>query len=244
MVAPTGARRSKADHPALPVTLPEILDTASACHAAGAQGFHLHIRDKAGAHSLDAGHYAEAIATLNASLPNMAIQITTESAGIFDVSAQVACIETLRPEWASVSIREMSRDSVAGARLYAIAAAHGTRIQHILYTAQDAALLHYWRSEKIVRADQTDVIIVLGRYADGPAADPAQIAPFLTHLAPDTQWMLCAFDQAEHACLREAARLGGALRVGFENSIIAPDGTPWPDNAASVSALFSALTQG
>ena len=33
MVAPTGARRSKADHPALPITLPEIVATAAACHS-------------------------------------------------------------------------------------------------------------------------------------------------------------------------------------------------------------------
>ena len=31
MVAPNGARRSKSDHPALPVTLPEIVATARAC---------------------------------------------------------------------------------------------------------------------------------------------------------------------------------------------------------------------
>ena len=64
MVAPTGARRGKADHPALPVTLPEILNAAVACHAAGADGFHLHIRDDAGVHSLDAGRYRETLEAL------------------------------------------------------------------------------------------------------------------------------------------------------------------------------------
>ena len=105
MVAPTGARRTKVDHPALPIILPEILAEAEACHAAGADALHLHVRDATGAHSLDHGLYMEALLALQETLPNLRVQITTESAGRYDVSAQLACLEALVPEWASVSIR-------------------------------------------------------------------------------------------------------------------------------------------
>ena len=44
-VAPTGAESSKADVPALPVTLDELVATAKACEAAGAAMIHVHIRD-------------------------------------------------------------------------------------------------------------------------------------------------------------------------------------------------------
>ena len=44
-VAPTGAESSKADVPALPVTLDELVATAQACEAAGAAMIHIHIRD-------------------------------------------------------------------------------------------------------------------------------------------------------------------------------------------------------
>ena len=64
MVAPNGARRMKADHPALPLTVAETVETAQACHAAGAGALHLHIRDAEGRHSLDAGHYREALQAL------------------------------------------------------------------------------------------------------------------------------------------------------------------------------------
>ena len=37
--------------------------------------------------------------------------------------------------------------------------------------------------------------------------------------------------------------MGLDLRIGFENNIHAPDGTPWPDNAAAVAVLRAALTQ-
>lgn len=241
MVAPTGARRSKHDHPALPVTMDEIAQTAVACHDAGADGFHLHGRDAAGAHSIDPGLFREAIAAITARAPTLAVQITTEAAGIFDVAAQLRCIETLRPAWASVSVREMTRDPDRAARLYAAAAEADTRIQHILYDAADAAQLTRWQGDGTVRPAQTGVILVLGRYDTGPASEPAQIAPFLAMLSPRPDWMLCAFSRAEHACLAQAATLGGTLRVGFENSIVAPDGTAWRDNAASLAALIEIL---
>ena len=44
-VAPTGAESSKADVPALPVTLDELVATAIACQAEGAGVIHVHIRD-------------------------------------------------------------------------------------------------------------------------------------------------------------------------------------------------------
>ena len=48
-VAPTGAESAKADVPALPVTLDELVATAKECEALGAGVIHVHIRDDAGA---------------------------------------------------------------------------------------------------------------------------------------------------------------------------------------------------
>ncbi|MEJ6387876.1 3-keto-5-aminohexanoate cleavage protein [Gymnodinialimonas ulvae] len=240
MVAPTGARLGKADHPALPVSVDEITETAIACKAAGAHGLHLHIRDAEGAHSLDPGRYREAIAAINAQAPRLKLQITTEAADRFEVADQLRCIEALRPEWASVSIREMARDPAVAARLYACAAEASTCVQHILYDAADARLLTVWRRDGIVKDTQTDVILVLGRYAGGPPSRPDHIAPLLGQCTGINRWMVCAFGPAEHGCLAEAARLGGDLRVGFENACHGPDGTIWRNNAASVAALVRA----
>ena len=97
MVAPTGARRSKADHPALPVTLDETVATARACHTAGASAFHLHVRDDTGAHSLDVYRYRDALAALREAVPTMRVQVTTEAAGRFSVAEQYACLTRLEP---------------------------------------------------------------------------------------------------------------------------------------------------
>lgn len=243
MAAPNGARRSKADHPALPVSLGETVTIARACQRAGADALHLHIRDAAGQHSLDAGHYREALAELAYAAPGLAVQITTEAAGCFDVSAQLSCLEQLRPEWASVSVREIARDQTLADRIYGSCAAQGTRVQHILYDLNDHAQLMRWQQAGVVRPDQSDMLFVLGRYLTDRSSGPSDLAPFLSLTPTQGRWMVCAFGAAEHDCLRMAARQGGDLRVGFENSLTAPDGTPWPDCAASVAALAKSLEQ-
>lgn len=83
MVAPNGAHKTKADHATSPVTLEETVTTAEACHAAGANWLHLHIRNAAGQHSLDAVRYLGALTEWARVVPTMRIQITTESADIF-----------------------------------------------------------------------------------------------------------------------------------------------------------------
>ncbi|OIQ33706.1 MAG: 3-keto-5-aminohexanoate cleavage protein [Alphaproteobacteria bacterium MedPE-SWcel] len=241
MVAPTGARRRKSDHPALPVTMAEIIDTAAACHAAGAAGLHLHVRDGEGRHCLDAGRYAETLSELQLRVPQMRAQITTEAAGLFDVPAQLACLNALRPDWASISVREIARDPDLADRVYGLCAETGTEVQHILYDAEDAALLRAWQARGIVRQGQSSVLFVLGRYAVGQQSEPGQLTPMLSAHRGGGPWMLCAFGPQEHACLQAAAARGGDLRVGFENSLFAADGVMHADNAASVRTLIAEI---
>lgn len=243
MVAPNGARLGKTDHAALPLTLDEIGQTAKACHRAGAHALHLHVRDGNDDHALDPGLYREALAHLAVEVPEMAVQITTEAVGRFSVEEQLACLSGVQPQWASVSVREMSRDVDVARRLYAFAHEARTRVQHILYDTVDAALLAQWQADGTVPPDQAEVILVLGRYAAGLPSDPGALGGFQAALPKGTPWMICAFGPPEHACLIEAARRGGDLRVGFENSRTGADGTDWIDNAASVSALVAALAQ-
>ena len=235
LVAPNGARRGHADHPMLPVSLRETLQTAHDCHAAGADGLHLHVRDSEGRHSLDAGLYREALGELRQQLPGLEVQITTEAAGVYDVEAQFECLRQVRPTWASISVREVAE---MADRVYGLCHDQGTRVQHILYDAEDAALLARLQAEGVVRAGQVDRLFVLGRYATGQESVPDDLDQFPLEGGP---WMLCAFGAKEHACLLKATRQGGDVRVGFENSLTDSSGQTWANNAASVSALVSLI---
>ncbi len=60
-VAPTGAESAKADVPALPTTLDELVDTAQRCEAAGAGLIHIHVRDRDHRPTLDPAYLKDAV---------------------------------------------------------------------------------------------------------------------------------------------------------------------------------------
>jgi len=242
MVAPNGARRSKSDHPALPVTLPEIVATARACADAGADGLHLHLRDAAGRHVLDAGLYREALAELGSAVPHMAVQITTEAVGLYSAAHQRQVARESGAGMVSAALREMAQDTLdaTATDFYADCAARGIAVQHILYDPADFDLLARLLPDALLRDPSLQLIFVLGRYSHDQNSAPADLLPFLDRmkamdLAPD--WAVCAFGRGETACLIEAHRCGGKLRVGFENSLLHADGTIARDNAERVTAL-------
>jgi uncharacterized protein (DUF849 family) len=147
----------------------------------------------------------------------------------------------VQPAWASISVREIARAPELAAGVYGLCAEQGTRVQHILYDAADAALLGEWQQAGTVAPEQNDRLLVLGRYSAGQVSAPEDLDAFPAAAMVAGSWMICAFGAGEHACLAEAARRGGDLRVGFENGLTAADGTPWKDNAASVAALVNRL---
>lgn len=131
MVAPNGARRGKADHPALPITDAELVAAAIACQEAGADGIHVHIRDATGQHVIDAGHYRALLVQLQQAVPGMYLQVTSEAAGRYSAAEQRAMMRDLRPAHVSVALREMVRvpsDWDAAQEFYAWATAEGIGI--------------------------------------------------------------------------------------------------------------------
>ncbi|HKK87110.1 MAG TPA: 3-keto-5-aminohexanoate cleavage protein [Roseovarius sp.] len=239
MVAPNGARRTKADHPALPMALPEIVETARDCAAAGADGLHLHLRDGEGCHVLDAGLYREALAELRLTVPQMALQITTEAAGSYAAPHQRAVALESGAGLVSVALREMvqdTEDAVARA-FYLECHSRHIFVQHILYDAADFDLLARLLPDELLYDPGLQLIFVLGRYSKDQDSAPDDLTPFLARkeamgLMPD--WAVCAFGRGETDCLCEAHRQGGKLRVGFENSLWNADGRLAQDNAERV----------
>jgi uncharacterized protein (DUF849 family) len=249
MVAPNGATRTPADHPALPVTIPQIVATARACFDAGAGGIHAHVRDAAGRHVLDAGLYAELLWELARAVPGMVAQITTEAQGIYSPAAQRAVVAGVpAARSVSVALREMlAEDDPAAARgFYHDCAERGVAVQHILYDGADIDRLAAARAGGIVPGGPVQVLLVLGRYVDGQRAVPADLAApharLMAHM-PEADWAVCAFGAAETGCLVAAAALGGKMRVGFENNLTQADGTAARDNADRVRDLRAALAQ-
>lgn len=246
-VAPNGGRRTKADHPALPMTAAELAVTAAQCAEAGAAMIHLHVRDRDGRHLLDPTAYAEAIAAIRAAVDDrIVIQITSEALGIYGRDDQMSVVRQVRPEAVSLALRELAPDAQSepgfGAFLGELRR-EGVVPQIILYSAEEAVRLDAMRRRGLLPCDDLPVLFVLGRYSVGQTSRPADLLPFLAEGGPTyAHWMACAFGRQETACVTAAALLGGHVRVGFENNLLLPDGTVAPTNAALVAAAGKAVT--
>ncbi len=240
VAAPNGARRGKADHPDLPVTVAEIAAEARACQQAGAAVLHLHVRDKDGGHSLDAGLYRAAIQAVEHSAPGMLVQITTEAAGRFALKDQIAVVRDVMPKAVSVAWREFAPEQQAQSRaFYAFAAEAQIHVQHILYSPDDIA--RFVAGLSLLPLQAHSVLLVLGSYG-GAAASPADLPAYLAALGGAAHdWMVCAFGPAEHACAQAAIAAGGHARVGFENNLALVSGAVAPDTAALVAQFRGPL---
>ena len=246
MVAPTGARRSVADHPALPVTIPQIVAEAQHCFAAGAGAIHAHVRDGDGLHTLDTGLYAELLGELAEAVPEMVVQITTEAVGRYSPEEQRAVVQALRPAQVSIALREMiaGQSDAALSRFYRWAAEAGIGVQHILYTPQEVALLEGYVGRGIIPAAELELMFVLGQYGGARDSRPGDLGPYLAErrgAIAEAGWSACAFGRFETACLLQALKQGGKARIGFENNLLNSDGSVAPSNAARVAELMQAI---
>lgn len=245
-VAPNGARRGKADHPHLPITVAEIARDAAATSEAGAAMLHLHVRDRDGRHLLDADAYREAIAAVRREAgDDLLVQITTEAGGRYSPAQQMALVDELGPEALSVAVRELfaeSADERAAASFLARQARRGTLVQHILYDVHDIGRFEALAGSGAIPLEGASQILVLGCYAAGQLSAPVELVPMLAARLVDTVWMVCAFGLREAAAALTAAAVDGHARVGFENNLHLPDGIMAPDNSALVVTVASALS--
>ncbi len=237
-VAPNGAYKQHADHPAVPLTATALADTAKHCLEAGAAMLHLHIRDAQGRHSLDVQGYREALRVVRAAVGDeMVLQITSEAAKVYRAEEQLAMVRALRPEAVSVGLREIDRPEIGDAGLAAFfgeLATQRTMTQVILYDLPDLRRWQALRAAGTVPDAPWFLLFVLGRYSATQTSEPRELLPFVQAHGGTEPWAMCAFGPGENACVAAAAALGGHARVGFENNLRLRDGRLAPDNAALV----------
>ena len=244
-VAPNGARRTKADHPALPLSPAEIATTAAACREAGAALLHLHVRDRDGGHTLDPGTYGEAIAAVRRAVgEDLIIQVTSESVGRYTAAEQMVAVRALRPEAVSLALREIIPDEVGEADAAGFLAwleRERVLAQYILFAPEEMERYDDLCRRGVIPGAHHAVLFVLGRYSGDGQSVPTDLLPFLATTSglspPPGTWTVCAFGAREGACALAAATLGGHVRVGFENNLHLADGSLATDNAALVDQV-------
>ncbi|WP_431942033.1 3-keto-5-aminohexanoate cleavage protein [Micromonospora marina] len=220
-----GTRR-RGEHPAVPLTPAELAADAVRCASAGVAAVHVHPRDDSGAESLDPAVIAAAVSAIRDARPGLPVGVSTGAWIVPDPAARVAAVRawTVLPDFASVNAHEPGAAEVA-----AVLHERGVMVEAGLWTpasvdawcrwsAPTGRILVECMAERVETA-LTDATAILG-------ALPGGHPPVLLHGEGPATWPVYA----------EAVRRGLHTRIGLEDTLLMPDGTPASDNAALVSA--------
>ncbi|MGY1845938.1 3-keto-5-aminohexanoate cleavage protein [Blastococcus sp. SYSU DS1021] len=222
-----GSRRP-GEHPALPVTPAAVARDAALVVASGAGAVHVHPKDDAGADSLRPGDVAAVVDAVRAAAPGIPVGVTTGAWAAPDPADWIAAIRgwAVVPDFASLNWHEDGADGVAAALLdRGIGVEAG--LWHLAGAAAWAASPHRDRCLRVLLElpdglDEAGTGTAAGRLLTAVG----DRAPVLLHGEGSSAW----------PALRLAARRGLDTRIGLEDVLELPDGSPAPGNAELIRA--------
>ena len=252
----TGVLTDPARHP-VPVTPQQMAAEARAAYEAGAAIVHVHLRmQQPGMGHLpswDPEVAAEVCDAIRAACPGILINLTTGVLGP-DISGPVACIRRVRPEIAACNAGTLNYLKIKDdgqwawppmvfdnpvAKVQKFLAAMAEVGAHPEFECFDLGIL---RSVAMYRqaglfSGTTEVNLVMG-VASGMPCDVDLLQLLQRWLPEGAIWQATLIGRAEvwpvHAA---AARLGGMLRTGLEDTFYLPDGRRASGNGQLIEAL-------
>jgi 3-keto-5-aminohexanoate cleavage enzyme len=252
----TGVLTDPAQHP-VPVTPQEMAREAREAVEAGASCLHLHFRaqgqGKGHLPSWDTGIAQEIVHAVRDVAPEALINMTTGVPGR-DQSGPIACLRALRPDIAACNAGSLNYLKLRAdgrwawppmvfdnpvekiSEILAVMAQTGTRPE---FECFDTGILRAVGMfvDAGLAPPQPQVNLVMG-VASGMPGDVALLELLMRYLPEGAHWQVTAIGRSEVWALhRAAARLGGHLRTGLEDTFYLPDGRKAAGNGALVAAL-------
>src|SRR5215468_2642455 len=249
-VAPTGAESAKAQVPALPVTLDELVITAKECEALGAAVIHVHIRDERAQPTLDLGRLRDTVAALREQT-DLIVQLST-GGSVHDPEADRLAVLDAEPDMASCTMGTVNfGDDVFLNRWEFIVELH-TRMQErgivpeyeIFDLGQLTTLRRLLDRYGLPAGGHVHVDLVMGVPGGMPGTAEALVA-CLRDLPEGATFSATGIGRATIPVLLASLSAGGHLRVGMEDTITYAKGQPVESNAQLVAraAGFARLAQ-
>jgi uncharacterized protein (DUF849 family) len=226
--------RRPAEHQRLPVTPEQIATDAAAAAAAGARAVHVHAKDRDGADTLDARRVDSVVNAVQTAIPGIPVGVTTGAWAMPDPVRRVAAVRawSVLPDFASVNWHEAGADDVAATLLD-----RGIAVE--------AGLWHEEAIRAWLASPHRDRCLRVLLEVDDPIGDGlAQAEALVTVLGAAAQKipiLLHGYGSAAWPVLRDALRRGFDVRIGLEDVLTLPDGTPAAGNAQLVAAARALL---
>jgi uncharacterized protein (DUF849 family) len=240
-VAPTGAETAKSDCPQLPTTLPELVETAVACQAAGASLIHIHIRDASHQPSLDAVLLRESVQAVREQT-SLVIQLST-GGNVHDPLERRLTVLDAEPDSCSLTCGTTNfGDDVFlnpfpfMAQLYLQAQEREIVPEFELFDlGHVAALRRLIDAYGLPFGGKVHVDFITGVPGGMPGTPAALLAGIQALPDEVTSWAATGVGRSHLPIAAAALASGGHLRVGMEDNLIYAKGQPVQRNDELVS---------
>ncbi|MTB87916.1 3-keto-5-aminohexanoate cleavage protein [Aeromicrobium senzhongii] len=220
-----------AAHPALPVTPARIAQDVAAVVSAGADAVHLHAKGDDGLDTLDPDTVDAAITAVRVAVPALPVSVTTGAWALPDPVARLEAISawSVLPDVASVNWHEPGSVAIVEALFE-----RDVGVEAGLWTMDD---VRAW-ADSPVRDSVSRVLLELpDRLEPGQAVALADaMIAHVRKVSVDVPILLHGEGASAWPALRHALVLGLETRIGLEDTLLLPDGSPAADNAALVGA--------
>ncbi|HTR68807.1 MAG TPA: 3-keto-5-aminohexanoate cleavage protein [Mycobacteriales bacterium] len=238
-VAPTGAESAKSDAPALPVTIEELVATAKACEAVGAAVVHVHVRDDAGAPTLDLGRVSAAISGLREAT-DCVVQVSTGGA-VTDSEADRLRVLDAAPDSGSLTCGTinfgdevfLNRWPFMEALYLAMREREIVPEFEIFDLGQIASMNRLLDRHGAPFGGHVHADLVMGVPGGMPGTLEA-LAACVAALPNEASWSATGVGRSTLPVALGALAAGGHLRVGMEDTLTFAPGRPVRDNAELV----------
>lgn len=226
--------RMPAEHPAIPVTPAQQAAEAAAAVQAGAGAIHVHVRGPDGRESLAPEDLARALDAICAACPGTPVGVSTGAWIVPDPGHRLALVGAweVLPDFASVNLHEEGALQLARLLLD-----RGVGVEAGVWTTRDAQLL----VGSGLAGECLRVLIEPAQQPGDASGELASIEAVLdrVHLPR----LLHGYESSAWEFVRLAAERGYDTRIGFEDTLALPDGSPAASNAALVAAARRIVAQ-
>jgi uncharacterized protein (DUF849 family) len=227
-------------HPRVPVTCDEIRRDVARCTRAGARSFHIHTRGAAGAESLSPDDVAAMVAAARQGADeagsDVEIGLTTGAWIVPDLGTRLAMIRGWEGvDCATVNVSEEGFEHVMATMIDA-----GIGVDAGIWAMEDVR--RFKRSGFLPHVARVSIELGTGPpyYLSGdPTAHASEIHAALDDIGVTVPRLEHGDEEWTWQLVEDAFHRGWATRVGFEDSVVLPDGSVAPDNAALVAAAVA-----
>ncbi|MFN2490247.1 MAG: 3-keto-5-aminohexanoate cleavage protein [Actinomycetota bacterium] len=242
-VAGIGAEITREQQPGLPITADEIAEDAAACEASGACIYHLHVRTRAGAPTMDVGIFRAAFHAIQART-DLIVQFTSGGAVTDGEDVRIAPL-ALRPPMASLTTGTVNFGDEVFWNPMPLVVRFYTRMRELGIAPE----FEIFEPGMLANAER-----VYQEHGDGhhchydfvlgvPGAMPAWMdsVTFLAqHVPGDATWSATGIGRSHPSVTEAAISLGGHVRTGFEDVRYLGPGEPARSNSQLVDRVVDA----